>query len=320
MNNTEKILQLLESIFGTGKKQARGEYLFFCPSCHHHKPKLIVKIDSSFDKFQYWHCWICQSSNGTRGRSLNGLLKRYNATNQQLREMRSLVGDTKYINLKKDEIKLLFLPREYKPLWIEDDTSLGKRHAMVYLRRRGITDIDIMRYQIGYAVDGSYANRIIIPSFDSEGILNYFTARSYFKDAYLKYKNPEISKDVVVFELFLNWQLPITLVEGVFDAIAVRRNAIPLLGKTLLEAVYEKIVRLRPPAVYIALDKDAIRDALVIAEKLNNEQIPTYVIQLEGKDPSELGFEKMIEAYDSSPLINESVLFDLIIKHKFMEQ
>ena len=45
-----------------------------------------------------------------------------------------------------------------------------------------------------------------------------------------------------MFENQINWNEPITLVEGVFDAMAVKRNAIPLLGKfvpkTLNDTIY----------------------------------------------------------------------------------
>jgi type I restriction enzyme M protein len=42
--------------------------------------------------------------------------------------------------------------------------------------------------------------------------------------------------------LFINWSLPLVLVEGSFDAIAVRRNAIPLFGKTISEDLRKKII------------------------------------------------------------------------------
>jgi hypothetical protein len=57
-----------------------------------------------------------------------------------------------------------------------------------------------------------------------------------------KYKNPPISKDIVPFELFINWSSPLILVEGMFDALAVKRNAIPLLGKHIQKALMKKIV------------------------------------------------------------------------------
>lgn len=315
--NLAKTLQILESILGKGKKQTKGEYLFHCPSCHHHKPKLIVKLDPGYNSFQSWHCWVCQETNDTKGRTLYRLLKKFNASSAQLKELNEALGETSYNFSKVDEVqKTLRIPLEYKPLWKSGDNSIGKRHAMVELRRRKITTVDIVRYSIGYCDTGEYANRIIIPSYDANGVLNYFIARSYFKDNPLKYKNPDVSKNVVAFGLFANWNLPITLVEGVFDAIAVRRNVVPLLGKTLPEAVFEKIISNRPPFVYVALDQDAIKDSIKIAEKLAREDIPSGIIQLRDKDPSDLGFDKMIQAHHNDvTLIDESSIFKMKMKY-----
>jgi len=81
------------------------------------------------------------------------------------------------------------------------------------------------------------------------------------------------------------------------------------------DKLFEKIVTLRPPAVYVSLDKDAIQDSIVIADKLLNEQISTYIINLDDKDPSDLGFERMLDAYNSSQKLDESILFNLKMKH-----
>jgi hypothetical protein len=45
--------------------------------------------------------------------------------------------------------------------------------------------------------------------------------------------------------------------------------------------------------VYLALDKDALKEALNYSEKLVNMGKEVYLIELDGKDPSDLGFEKI---------------------------
>ena len=113
-----------------------------------------------------------------------------------------------------------------------------------YLKRRGIGGIDILRYSMGYCSSNGYANRIIIPSYDADGKLNYFIARDMFPNSKLKYKNPPMSKDTVCFEMFVNWNEPIVLCEGVFDAFRQKKR-IPLLGKfpskTLVTRLVEKV-------------------------------------------------------------------------------
>ena len=52
----------------------------------------------------------------------------------------------------------------------------------------------LTKYNLGYCEYGNYKNMIIIPSYDENGKLNYFTGRSFEKDPYRKYRNPEVIK------------------------------------------------------------------------------------------------------------------------------
>ena len=150
---------------------------------------------------------------------------------------------------------------------------------------------DIVRYNIGYCDSGMYGNRIIVPSYSETGELNYFIARDVF-DGGMKYKNPPVSKDVVGFELFINWDEPIILCEGVFDAIAIRRNAIPLFGKTIPKSLRKKIYEKKVKEIYILLDSDAIKDSIKITDDLMRNGINVYFVKLSEEDPSDMGFKK----------------------------
>ena len=108
--------------------------------------------------------------------------------------------------------------------------------------KRGFTDDDILKHNIGYCDEGKYSNRIIIPSYDSNGGLNFFVGRDFYKSK-LKYLNSFTSKDVIGFDLFINWDEPIILCEGVFDAMSFKRNAIPLFGKTMPKRLHKKILQ-----------------------------------------------------------------------------
>ena len=108
----------------------------------------------------------------------------------------------------------------------------------------------------------------------------------------MKYKNPPMSKDTVVFELFINWNEPIVLVEGSFDAIAVRKNVIPLLGKFPSKSLVKKLVTKKVKKVYVALDTDAKKDAAKLVKFLMDNGIEAYLLSMKEKDPAELGFEE----------------------------
>jgi chaperonin GroEL (HSP60 family) len=86
--------------------------------------------------------------------------------------------------------------------------------------------------------------------------------------------------------------LPIVLCEGLFDAIAIKRNAIPLLGKNIQPELMKKIINSSVEKIYIALDKDAIKQALNFCETLMNEGKEVYLVDINEKDPSSMGFEK----------------------------
>ena len=169
-----KLINLLNRVIGnSGRKlRKRDEYMYWSPFISHHKPKLQVNI-----KTQKWHCWV--SNQG--GHNLFQLFKRVNATDKQFTELRNIVGETSYeyqsdISKKEEKVEL---PKHYKPLW-EDDSGIQRKHSLVYLYNRGITKDDIIRYSIGYCDGGVYNNRVIIPSYDVDGVLNYFIARNFF--------------------------------------------------------------------------------------------------------------------------------------------
>ena len=139
-----------------------------------------------------------------------------------------------------------------------------------------------------------YKSRIIIPSYDDEMKLNYFVSRCYY-DSPLKYKNPPASRNNIIFENLINWKMPVVLVEGIFDAITVRRNCVPLLGKIMSDKLKQTLINTKPPEVYVMLDRDAQRAAMKIEQYLKSFYINVKLVIPTDKDPNDLGFEKSWE-------------------------
>ena len=75
-----------------------------------------------------------------------------------------------------------------------------------------------------------------------------------------------------------------------FDAISIKRNVIPILGKSISNSLYKKIIISKVKDIYIALDTDAKDRALEIGEKFLNQGKRVFLIDLPDKDPSEMGF------------------------------
>jgi len=191
----------------------------------------------------------------------------------------------------------------------EIEKYIEYKHAIRYLKKdRKITDIDILRYRVGFCREGKYKDTIIIPSYDSLGQLNFYVGRSYFSDSYKKHIKPDISNDIIGFELFINWEFPINIVEGVFDAIALRRNTIPLFGKVLTEKLFNKILETRPPIVNVCLDEDAIKDSIVMVDRFLSEGIDVKLIELKDGDVSLKGFNEVIKQINSSSKITHQDL------------
>ena len=288
MENEQLVLGLLESVLGKGKPDKnKKDHAFHCPICNHKKPKLIVNIFTG----QY-NCWTCHPA--TKGKTPVSLFKKLGVEKERMVEMKGYFkGDR--TKIEDTESTRVFLPKEFISM-TENDKSLEYRRATVYLKNRGINEFDVRKYNIGYCKEGRYRNRVIVPSYDKNGQVNYFIARSFEKEPYQKYDAPSVNKtEIIGLEYHINWTVPVILCEGVFDAIAIKRNVVPLFGKSITKALMLKLVESQVKTVYLALDKDALKEALTYSEQLINLGKEVYLIELQGKDPSDLGFTSMTE-------------------------
>ena len=295
-----KLLQLLESVLGKGKPTSGGNISFFSPFQSHYKPKLEIRSTPDEHGNYTWHCWISDK----KGKSIQTLFKQLNLPKERFEQLNRIIESAKYrVDPKETKTnQTIQLPAEYAPLWIKKSTP-DYRNAIHYLTQRGITVFDILKYRIGYCETGEYSGKIIIPSYDRDGQLNYFVSRAFYKADKQKHKNPKISKDIIGFEMTINWSQPIILCEGSFDAIAVKRNAIPLFGKIIQPALQKKIIEERVRNIYICLDADALKNALTIAERFMAEGLNVYFIRLEDADASELGFEQITEIINNTDIL-----------------
>jgi len=269
--------KILRKVLGS-QRESGGELLFRCPACDHHKHKLSVNLNKNVFK-----CWVCDY----RGRNVRRLIRRFGTftqlqqwdeiTNRFDIERFSELFSEEPIEESKEQIEF---PSEFISLTSKKLPATAK-FAYRYLQERGLTDNDILRWKIGYCFNGNYRNRVVIPSFDDDGDINYFVARSHNGDSY-KYKNPRASKDIIFNELFINWNDDLVLVEGIFDAINAG-NAVPILGSTLRSdsRLLRKIVFNDTP-VYIALDPDAANKERKIIKTLLRYDIELYKIDVSG--------------------------------------
>lgn len=274
----QPIIDILEEILGESRKhnEYNGQISFDCPVCSY-EIKGLEKGDGKGNlEINYaedvYKCWSCSDTHYTRG-PLVKLIKQFGNEKQV----------KKYILLRPDSVSLdgkkIYLPVELPKEFILFKTASEGlkmthhyKYAYNYLKSRNVTDEMIERYRIGFCYEGFYAHRIIIPSYNSNYDLNYFTARSYDTNPKLKYRNPEAEKEIIIYnEYLIDWSKPIYIVEGPFDSIFVP-NSIPMLGKVMSEHLFKTLYE-KAKEIVIILDGDAYQSALKLYDKLNGGRL-----------------------------------------------
>tara|TARA_R110001592_G_scaffold138636_1_gene358074 strand:+ start:2016 stop:2972 length:957 start_codon:yes stop_codon:yes gene_type:complete len=295
-----------------------GQMSFDCPACSEDKGlscgdgKHKLAINYKKNKFQ---CWVCKFDNNMYG-SVPTLIKRYG--NKRILKEYEIVKPSTYgsSGVTKHIKQQLELPKGFKKILESNYQDYNYGTAYRYLRGRGIDDKLLNDYNIGYTTVGKYQNRIIIPSYDELGDLNYFISRSWLKSKKPKYLNPDTPKQEFIFnEQSINWDGTIYLVEGVFDHIVIP-NSIPLLGKIMYPKLKNALFNNAKSDIVILLDDDAKDDAIMIYKDLNVGKLYNRIKRCtppSDTDPS-LVFERegnkgIIKLLRSSEKILESKLY-----------
>ena len=192
---------------------------------------------------------------------------------------------------------------------------------------RGLTWDILEKYKIGFTTREEddemrkYSYRVIIPSYNKFGELNYWVGRDFLpKDdrfTRTKYANPRAEKKEIIFnEERVQWDADITLVEGAFDHIVVP-NSIPLLGKALDRdyKLYWELVTKANAHINIFLDADAFQTVKELYKLLNHGRLYDKIryIPVGGdEDPSSLfekgGYKTIVEHLRNARQIDEVYL------------
>lgn len=245
------------------------------------------------ETFNCWHC-------GFSGKSLAAIMVQGSAAHKEYLDSRPAGKRSvfaKPVDIQKP--KCSSLPTGFAPILLRGD--IREAPYITYLRKRGITDHTMGLYRMGYVDSGPLAGRVVIPSFDAVGMVNFWSARSiYPNEKTFSYRLPDASKDVISNEHMVNWTEPVYLVEGIFDEIAIGPQAISLYGKFMQPTLATRLVEKRPPIVYVCLDNDARTEAVDLMERLVGYDITCALVDLPGKDPGDLGFEGVRQAAEQA--------------------
>jgi len=265
---------IIENIFGEVKGLNVSEQLQVdCPRCAellgHSDGKFNLEINTAKRLFR---CWCCEEPRFSG--SLKKLIRMY-GTSADYEMYKSYAGtfddyDYRYEDDEKEYVQVK-LPDEMIYFSQMEVGNLEHFEAYNYLiNERKISRDIILKYRLGFCTTGKYAKRIIIPSYNNNGEINYFVGRTYDPtEKKKKYDNPRSDKDRIIFnEGLVNWDSCVYLVEGVFDMLSLL-NAIPLLGKTISTTLFFKLKEIKPDVV-VLLDPDAYKNAIELYYKLHS--------------------------------------------------
>lgn len=288
------ILSILKNFLGEPKSsrdlESRKQWEFNCQSheCRNDNNKFNLAFNTEDNIYK---CWKCKDSG-----IVHKLVYKYGseADNRRLKLiMPTYTGN--FINVfRKPSINHNLvtcpLPEGYTPLTNTVGSLMHKLALDYAINTRKLSLEQIIKHKIGYTEIGSYRNRVIIPSFNEFGNINYFEARTFLKKAKPSYYKPDKKAfpdknipekfDILFNELNINWDLPVYLVEGVFDMFRIP-NSIPMLGKIPSWLLISKLIE-HNATIIICLDEDAFKDSFEIYEKLSSLDLDVYFVDLKG--------------------------------------
>lgn len=301
---TDKI-NFIESVFGKGRLSGNGKnFDVRCPICapsDASKKKLSIRTDNEAN-----HCWVC----GFKARSLAPLLKKF-GTQDQLNKYREKFGggslDSQLVTGEKFEENKLELPKDFQLLVNASISDPDVKAIWRYLVDRGLSERDAWYFKLGLSNEMRWRRRVIMPSFDIFGRLNYFTARSIDKNKRPKYDNPDVDKNPVIFnEINIDWSKSLVLVEGPFDVVKCPDNTTALLGSDLSEhhELFNQIL-LHDTPVYLAMDGDMWDTKMPkIYKKLSEYNVTVKVVDVRPwGDPGNMSKSQFIEAMQAAESI-----------------
>lgn len=271
-SNLEKI-QFIRSVLGTTKVARDGVNVAVkCPSCNEKKGKFSINIEN-------WmcHCWIC----GTKSKSLYFILKKHCKDDSSFKFLKNF-GPPKGIKKEEKNIeRFVEIPDGFILLSRYSGKDPDIRSVIQYCKKRGISDRDLWYFRIGASSDKMLRRRVIIPSFDKKGDINYFVSRTIDYNGFPKYSNSKAKKTEIIFnEMNIDWKREVTVVEGPFDLMKVNDNSTCLLGSKLPKSgkLFAKIVENKTP-ILLALDNDMSHESHRIAKLLNSYGVTVRIFK-----------------------------------------
>lgn len=273
-NQWNELTSIISRVFEDIRNEGYEQIQICCPRCQESENlsepdgKYNLEINLRKKKFR---CWKCDEPFFSG--NLKFLVELYGSFDD-VRDYNEYI-ENNFDELIDDEEKNIVidveLPKEFisfKDMNVSNPDHIEAYNYLIYKRK--LTYDTILKFRLGFCIDGRYKKRIIIPSFDANGKLNYFIGRAYLEWMKRPYDNLESSKDAIIFnEGYIDWDSTVYLVEGSFDFMSFPINTICMLGKVLGEKLFFKLKEKKPDIIVI-LDPDAWKNAIKLYNQLQS--------------------------------------------------
>lgn len=292
---------ILEEIFPDNYyNSSKEEFVTWCfnkDGCNgkHHKKKLQINLEKNV-----FNCWVC---------SFSGFISKIlseKATKSQKDRYFSTIDDF-VSSAEEDKHLKIDYPDTFKLLFDSFNNKLAVNSYLWLIENTNLSDEQIFQLKIGFCSDGDYRNRLIFPSYDEDGSLNFYNSRDIRRTDNWKYLNcPGVSvKDIIFNEILIDWRKPLIIVEGVKAYLRHfgLENIVPIFGKKFSREflLFKKSIMNDIPKVYVALDYEEKFKAYNIMEDYKFYGIDSRIIDLkEENQADEISTFKFVEKMQSA--------------------
>ncbi len=252
----ENKIKFIENIFGGFENGSRNNLQVKCVNCIKNnfsgseirKRKFAISLEKNL----VCKCWVCGYTN-----SFLGTLYEFFGKRVYCDYIKQFGIQNSYIRVDDIQENVEY-PSNFRLLVFEKNAFV--ENVKKYFYKRGGTQKDLWYFRVGISSinDYKWGSRIIMPSYNSYGDLNYVCGRDITDTLKYKYCDSNVSKKNIIFnEINIDWNKELTITEGIFDLIKCNENAVPLLGSNLSpdSLLVLNIIKNKTP-ILLALDKD----------------------------------------------------------------
>ena len=279
----------------------------FCKDSNKNKLKMVIHLEKCF-----YHCWVCDKKGSNISYLFSRISKKLSDLSKSVFVNRKSKLNIFEDNEEDEKIEPVNLPDGFK-FFIQDFdlSNPDVRDVFLYAKNRGINKHKLHILRAGYSLSNDLRRYLILPSYDKDGELNFYVSRNIDADTScsFKYKNATVPKKSIIFnEINIDWNIPLTIVEGPLDLLKTNDNATCLLGSALNEdmKLFQEIVR-HKTKINLALDSDVYHKTIRIAKLLSSYDVDVDILDTRGsEDVGDMSKERFNEILNNSKSFNEN--------------